>query len=145
MVSQLEKTHGNKLAKELLEELGIWSERIVDTPYIHEAGAGTYKKPFDRLICCRGIAVEFKYKKGLTFNVKAWRENKKTRHQYRNLKKFSETRSGIAVLFVFWKKAKTRDIQRVWLPVQKLNQDKIKFEDFYTYQSLKQIMEEWRI
>jgi len=145
MVSQLEKTHGNKLAKEILDELGIWSERIPDVPYIHEGGAGTYKKPFDRLICCRGIAVEFKYRKGLTFNLKAWKENKRTRHQFMNLKRFAESNSGLAVLFVFWKKAKTRNIQRVWMPVQELEGDKIRFEDMYEYDKLVQVMKKWRI
>lgn len=120
----------------MLEEIGIWSERIVDTPFMSESGFATYKKPFDRVIICKGFAVEFKFKSGLSFNVKAWKEHEKTRHQYKNLKKFAESNSGHAILFVFWKQKGKRDIQKCWCYVEQLDVDRIYFKDMRTESEL---------
>ena len=141
-MSQKEKIHSVKWAKALLKEIGIWSERIVDTPYMSESGFATYKKPFDRIIVCKGLAVEFKFKAGLSFNLKKWKTDKKTRHQYSNLKKFAESKSGHAILFVFWKQKGKRDIQKRWCYVEQLDVDRIYFKDMRTETELLGLIKE---
>lgn len=114
-----EKKYSKRWMKRLNEKYGVFSHRIVDTPFISPQGPSTIKKPFDAFVVTQGVAIEFKFKTGLTMNLKRWKENKKTRHQYWHLTKFAESESGIAVLFVFWKKTGTRAIQEKWEYVEK--------------------------
>lgn len=144
MVSQKEKTHAKKWLDHLKDDLNIWGERLIDTPYLSESGYSNYKKPFDALVCCKGLAIEFKFKTGKTFNVKAWKKSKRTRHQFKNLIDFSESNSGIAILFVFWKQAGKRDIQKKWIRAVELkNRDKVKYEDMLDVKQLEVLIKSW--
>jgi len=115
MSSQREKENSKKWADHILEKYSIWSERLTDTPYISEGGIVNYKKPFDRIVVIKGFAIEFKYVKGRGFNLKKWITHKDTRHQYTDLLEFSRTKSGIGVLFIFFKMAGKRDLQKRWI------------------------------
>lgn len=110
-MGSLEKKHQNEWAKELLVDLGIWSERIVDTPYLSGNGFVTQKKRFDRLICLRGIAAEFKFVKGPTFPLWSWRENEKSKHQFRSLQAFHDGKNRFGAIIFFWHPRGKRDIQ----------------------------------
>ena len=140
--SQREKEHSTKWAKMLKEKFGVWSHRIVDTPSLTPSGFATNKKPFDRIICFDAWAVEFKFCTGKTHNLKSWRENEKTRHQYRNLKEFNESNSGRSMLVCIWKQIGKRDLQWKFLFFEELDQDRVAYEDMHDVRYLEKLIEE---
>jgi len=119
-MASLEKKHQNQWAKKIHAELGIWSERIPDTPYLSSEGFVANRKPFDRLFCCRGVAAEFKEVKGRSFNIKRWKENPKTRHQFRSLMAFHNGHTRHGLLVFFWHPKGKRDIQMRFLNAHEL-------------------------
>jgi len=142
-MSQKEKKHSIDWADKVRREFNLWSGRFADTPYISESGIANYKKEFDRILVLKGFAIEFKFKTGKTLNLKEWKTNPRTRHQYRYLSEFAKTGSGDAILFVFWKKAGTREIQRVWSYVRELCGDRIAFEDMRKEEELFVTFRRW--
>jgi len=128
--SKKEREYQTKLGEMLLKEIGIWSYIIPDTPTLTSAGFTRTTNEFDTIVACRGIAIEFKFCTGLSMNIKKWKEDRETRHQYKDLKAFAATKSGEAVLFVFWKETGKRDIRRRWCYVHELDDvDCIYFRD----------------
>jgi penicillin-binding protein-related factor A (putative recombinase) len=142
-MSQKEKKYSKEWAEEIRKEFNLWSGRFTDTPYISEKGMVNYKKEFDRILVMKGFAIEFKFKTGKTFNLEEWKTNEKTRHQYRYLCEYAKTASGDAILFVFWKKARVREIQRRWAYVQELGGKKIEFEKMRKEEELLEIFRKW--
>lgn len=113
--SKLERKYQQRFGDELFEQHGIWSYIIPDTPTLSPHGFVRSTNEFDTIVCCKGVAIEFKYKRGgLSFNIRKWMEDEDTEHQYKDLKAFAESKSGNSVLVIAWIPNGKRDVQYRW-------------------------------
>lgn len=111
MAGSPEKDNATKFRDTLLREFGGWFTRIPDT-----YGGRGYRKPFDGVYIVTGIAMEWKYETGASFDLDGWRKDRP--NQEIGLRKFWDSGAGPAVLFVFFKR-KGR-IERRWAYIAEL-------------------------
>ena len=137
-----EGTNEKRWSEAIAEKLNIWTHNLIDTPMITEGGVVCHKKPFDRIFVFSGLSVEFKYVKGISFDLYEWKTNIKTRHQYRDMKRFEETDSGISILYIFFKIAGKRDLQKKWERVGGLGGDRIYHYDMRDLEEIENYMKE---